>query len=298
MNISKYLKSLLPSFGRAEVEEDIRITRAEIKEFTQPAYTQAAQMFRGWKFKSKVLEPQFDTFGRMVKQSSGHNPVETIAAAWPLVLENLESAEKLVTAHVGDTVAGAGLTYLKANLLQFVEACAFTSKFARKFLNYVYVCETSEYDEGGASVAESLAPAEIEWIKANFVTFCQAFNIVTGQPQKIRSQLENIPDIEVTEQNASHLAVTQGSKVDPMHMGLIPVWMNPIYHVGMFVAEWQADRYKQAKEELKLVELRKLNLEKLAAGKPDAAVQKEIQYLESRVEGLAFKIQKMEQAHA
>lgn len=295
MNIRKYLVSLLPSFGRAEVEEDIRITRSEIKEFTQPAYEQAVTVFRGWKFKSESLEPQLTTFGRMVK---GHgNPIETINAGWKNVLENLDQAEFLIKAHVSNEIAGAGLTYLKGNLLQFIEAVAFVSKYARKFLNYVYVCETAEFAEGGTSVMESLTPAELEWIKANFVTFCQAFNIVTGNPSKIKTQLENVPDIVVTPDNTDTVGA-QGSKVDPFHMGLIPIWMNPIYHVGMFVAEWQADRYNSAKQERKLVELRMLNLKKLHEGKPDAAVQREIQYLESRVQGLNFKIQKMETAHA
>jgi hypothetical protein len=162
-------------------------------------------------------------------------------------------------------------------------------------LNYIYICETAQYPDGDASVTESLTAAEIEWLDANFLSFCTAFNVVSGNPAHVDKKLADIPDIEITEDNAQTLAATVGSsKIDPFQMSMIPTWMNPVYHVGMFVAEWQADRYKAAKEEVKLIQLRKLNMEKLTAGKPDAHVQKEIKYMENRIQGINFKIAEME----
>ena len=81
-------------------------------------------------------------------------------------------------------------------------------------------------------------------------------------------------------------------------MRFIPVWLNPIYHIGMRIAEWQAKRYKSAKEELSLLQLRKLNLERVSAGKPDAKIQSEIKYLEARIQGLNFDIDEMEKKYA
>jgi hypothetical protein len=173
------------------------------------------------------------------------------------------------------------------------------SRFSRKFLLYVFVCETAQYEDGGTTITDSLSPAEIEYIKANFVTYCTALNAVCNQPQTVRKMLEDVPDIVISSENVGALSSTLGeAKLDPMNMKLIPIWLNPIYHVGMFVAEWQADRYKAAKEELRLVQLRKLNLEKVSQGKPDAHVQKEIAYLETRIQGMNYKIAKMEAKHA
>lgn len=298
MKIAKYLSSLLPSFGRDQVLEDIRITHAEIKEFTQPSYESAAQLFKSWKFKSKVLEAQIATFGRMVPSAGRENIVGVIAKSWKPILENLDDVKDMVQRTYGEEVGGLGLTYLKANLLQFTECCAFVSKYARKLLVYIYVCETAEYEEGSTKVAESLTPAEMEWIAVNFVSFCTALNIASGNPVQVKKQMADIPDIVVTSENAETLPATIGErKTDPFKMKLIPIVMNPIYHVGMFVAEWQANRYKAAKEEVKLLELRRLNLEKLHAGKPDAHVQKEIAYMEGRIQKLNYQIAKMEAAH-
>ena len=297
MKIQAYLSSLLPSFGRERVEEDLRVTRTEIKDITQPAYELAAQGFKGHKFKSKELDDQLATFGRMVKGRGG-NIVEVISNSLVDVLKNLDEVEALINKTYSQEVAGAGLTYMKANLLQVAEAIAFVSKYARRFLLYVYVCETAQYEDSGTSIAESLTPAESEWIKANFVSFCTALNVVSGNPDHMRKAINDIPDIVVTSENVSSLSSTVGEKkLDPFQMKLIPIVLNPVYHIGMFVAEYQADRYKAAKEELKLVQLRKLNLERVSQGKPDAHVQKEVNYLEQRIQGLNYKIAKMEKNH-
>lgn len=294
MKLQQFVASVLPSFGKDRVMEDIRLTRTELKDITLPAFHQAAVAFKGHKFKSKALADQIATFGRMVKGGSG-NVIEIIEKQLPIALKNLDEVEDLIERGFNEEVAGAGLTYMKANLLQFSECLHFVSRFSRKFLLYIFVCETAEYEDSGTTIAESMTPAEIEYIRVNFVNYCTAFNAVVNQPQTVRKLLEDVPDILITSENVLSLSSTLGEKkLDPLQMKLIPIWLNPIYHVGMFVAEWQADRYKVAKEELRLIQLRKLNLEKISAGKPDAHVQKEITYLESRVQTMNFKIAKME----
>ena len=62
----------------------------------------------------------------------------------------------------------------------------------------------------------------------------------------------------------------------------------------MAVAEWQAERYNQAVDELELVRLRRMRLEKQVTGQSDAALEKEIDYMERRIQGLEAKIAKME----
>jgi hypothetical protein len=300
MKIQQYVASLLPSFKREQISEDIRITRQEIRDNTIPSYENASAVFKGWKFKSEQLKPQIDQFNRMVKVGTGSNIILTIGAAMKPLLENLEIVDDLIGKSYNEDVAGGGMTFQKANLLQFVECAAFVSKYARKFLVWTYTVESAAYDENAHEyVKNAMVPAEIDWIKANFLSFCQALNIVSGRPADVRRTIAAIPDIVITGDNTSTVAATMGeSKIDPFMMKLIPIWLNPIYHIGMFVAEWQASRYKSAQEESKLLQMRKINLEKLAAGKPDAKLEQEIQYTESRIQALNYKIDKMEKANA
>lgn len=292
MKITAFIASLLPTFGKDSVLEDLRLTHGEYKEFTMPAYATAVPLLKNWKFKSEVVQDQFSRFGRMVRGSG--NPVVVINNGFKDILENIEIVEKAIEKTYSEEVAGAGMTYSKSTLLQLAEAFAFVSKFARKWLIYIYIHETMEVPDA-EDLSESLTPAEKEWIEANFLNFCTAFGIVSGEGNQMQKRLNDIPDVAVTSENADTLAHTLGeTKIDPFQLKLIPIWMNPIYHIGMFVAEWQADRYKAAKEELRLLQLRKLNLERHSQGKPDAHLQKEIAYTESRIQSLNYKIAKME----
>jgi hypothetical protein len=295
MKITNFLASLLPTFGKETVLEDCRLTRTEIKEFTAPAYDTALNLLKGWKFKAPELQIHIGIFSRTVKGSGNDNMVVTIQKSWKPILENLDSMEDLVTRTYNNEMAGAGFTYLKANILQFVECVSFVSKYARKYLSYIYICETAQYPDSGTALTESLTPAEVEWLNANFVSFCTALNIAAGNHVQVKKQLEDIPDIVVTEENSKTLPSTVGDhKLDPFQMKLIPIWMNPVYHVGMAIAEWQAKRYKAAKEEHTLLQLRKLNLEKQRDGKRDAHLEKEITYIESRAQALNYKLAEME----
>lgn len=78
MKIINYITSLLPTFGKDRVIEDIRITRNEIKEATEPSYKNADVMYKGWTFKSAPLKEKLDTFKRMVKHGGGDNAIAVI----------------------------------------------------------------------------------------------------------------------------------------------------------------------------------------------------------------------------
>ena len=78
MKLPAFISDLLPSFGKDRITEDIRITKTELKEFTEPPYAVAAVLLKGWKFKSEVLVDKFDIFKRQVKSAGGDNPIVTI----------------------------------------------------------------------------------------------------------------------------------------------------------------------------------------------------------------------------
>lgn len=294
MKFDQYIVSLLPSFGKDRVLEDCRVTRNEIKDISLPLYDTAAPLFKGYKFKSPELLEQIASFNRLCKPGSD-NIITHIQKCLKASLENLDEVEGLVEKTYNEEVAGAGLTYLKANLLQFTECLNFVARYARRYLLWVYIAETAEIPDSETALVDAMAPAEIEWIKINFVPFCTALNVVGIPTSKVKKALADVPDIVVTEENVKSLTSTLGAqKLDPLSVGLIPVWLNPIYHIGMFVAEWQASRYKAAKEEKKLVELRYLNLKKRQEGKPDARLQKEIDYTAGRLRELNYKLAKME----
>lgn len=302
MKIDQFFKSLLPSFSKDTVLEDCRITKGEIKETVKPAYDEGAKLLKNWKFKSPEVESLGKMFGTLVQKTHG-NMVVTVEQKIPAILENLEEVEELIKANYNEDVAAGGLTYLKAQLLQFVEGASFFAKYSRALLNYIYVHESAPFvkqtDEQFDAVQESLIPAEIAYIQNNFQSFCVVLNALSGASGDIKKQLAEIPDIVITEDNAKTLPASVGqAKLDPLKFGFIPVFLNPIYHVRMAIAEWQVEQYKLAQRELQMLQMRKLNLEKLQAGEPNPVLQQKLSETERAIHGYKAKIAKMEKDYA
>lgn len=296
MNILNFIKKLVP-FPRDQVLEDCRITRTEISEFTAPLYNQGREQFAGSKFKSETIKDLNASFQRLFKTERNDNMVVAISKVWPDALKNLDHMADLVRTTFNDDVAGAGLTYTKANVLQFVEFSSFASRYARALLNLVYVEESAQHEDSGVDLAESITKAERDWLHLHFVNFCSVLSVVASKPEMVEKTLRELPDIQVTADNAATLSHTLSggeAALDPFNMRLVPVALNPIYHIRMRVAEWQVNRYNEAKDEMAMLELRRLNLKKMEDGKPDAALQKKISYLEERVNKQKFHIAQME----
>lgn len=293
MKFTAFLKSLLPGFEKDQVLEDIRCTRNELKETTIPAFESSTPLLKAKDLKSKELEG-FDKVFRRNNPGFSRDLFEGLLEGLQIAESNLDIAEELIIRTYNEDVAAGGMTYLKANLLQFVELVGFVSKFARKFVIYTFVMESAAYESNSLQVSESLTKAELRWIEENFLNFATAFKIVATPKAKLAKQFSDVPDIVITGDNEDVLMRTQSNKIDPLSMRFIPSWLNIIYHARVVVAEWQVERYQVAKEELKVVQLRKLHLERIRNGKVDARIEKEIAYLEERVQKLNYKIQRME----
>lgn len=297
MELKNFFISLLPNFEKDRVIEDLRITKAELKDITSPAYNHAMVFMKSWKFKSPQLQGFQDSFDRLVKGQG--NFIVVISKGLPSVLECLEEIESQIERTYLADVASQGLTYAKAQLLQATEAAGFVAKYARKLLDYTYISEAQQFEDSGIVMADALTPAQQEWITANFVNFCTAFSALSGQPDDLRKKLADIPDVVVTQDNLQTLPHSVGmTKIDPLKLGLIPIWMNPIYHVRMRVTEWQVSRYHAAKEDLKILQLRRLHLKQLSEGKNDVKLVNEIKYMEGRIQDLEYKIKKLEEENA
>jgi hypothetical protein len=296
MNLLSYIKGLLPSFSKNAITESCQMSQASIREHTLPAYVSAEQLFKGQKFKSKQMQDFSAVFAKSAGKGSA-NMVSTIKDR----LENTLLILNLVSQNAGtiysEVEANIALTYVKLTYLRLVESAEFANTYARKFLNYAYVLETAQAEEH-VSVQRALAPAEVLWLENGFLDFCACMKTLGMDTKAIELAVSGMPDAGITEMTERILPSTMGlSKVDPFQMRHLSAAVNPFYYFGMLSAERQAKRYKGAKEELELLQLRKLNLEKLHDKVQDAKLQKEIDYLENRVSSLNFEINKMQEEY-
>lgn len=298
MEIEQFIGKLLPTFGRDRVIEDIRITRGELEELAS-VYSEAANLMRNTaSFKNKEVLDKLATFKRIVG-TGNDNMIVYISKNLKQVIDNLNMAERLVEASLNSTIASKGLTFKQATVIQYVDAIHFTNKYARKLLHYVYVMESAQYAEDQVEAMKALSKPDMAFIAEKFVDFCNAFKSVSGDTEESFKKIEEVPEAEVNTATVRTMTATVGpTKLDPLKMGFIGTWMNPIYFIRMMVAEWQVKRYNEAKEELVVLRLRRMQLEQQRNGKANAKLEKEIEYTESRIQKLSYEVQQTENKYA
>lgn len=296
MSIGKYVSSLLPSFDKGRVEEDLRVLKEELGQTTIPPYEAAAEYFSMEKFNAKECQ-QFDRlFGNRVnveRKMQGNYPV-TIHHVLQRASETVSMLEGRVDKYFGRDVASSGLTYARANLLRLIEVTYFVSRYARKLLLWTY---DEEKKALGRQVGEPFTKAEIEWIFANRDGFFTALNVLAKPTKEIQGALANIPDMIVVPEEVDVAEQTVGAaKLDPLRMGIIPIKLNPIYHVRLAIAEFQVARYKAGQEEKRALEYRLLALKEIQTdGGGDARLEQQIEYTENRIKKLNHRLAKMEE---
>jgi hypothetical protein len=296
MNIAKFLSTLLPSFGRERILEDLGCTLRELEGKVMPEYRQLTRDMQGFHYQNKQVKLLQGTFK---SNYGGGDMFSVIFKELPLIIANVQKIEQMAHDQFNGDVAAAGLTYKAATLLQLTECAAFVSKYARKLAVFVVTAESLELAKRSASLGESFPPAQEKWVTSNMVNFCTALTALATPTTKLVDSILGLPEAIVTSEGETGLMAQMGAdKLDPFKTRFIPLWMNPIYHVGMFVAEWQAARFKEAEEEMELLQLRRLNLLRQKQGKEDALLDQQIAKCESRMQTVGYKIAEMEKNYA
>ncbi len=109
--------------------------------------------------------------------------------------------------------------------------------------------------------------SEINWINEHKTMFLGAYTILTMKKADLERRLNEVPNVVVGEDNAE---LVEGNldrgQADPLNLGLIPLPINLFYHVGRFIAERQAARYKSAIAERDSIQMRLMYLRQLEQG--------------------------------
>lgn len=299
MFIIDYIKNLTLRFGKNQIQKGCLATEESLRTHTIPAYTAAAETFKAVGLKSKeVLE-----FSKTFAKFAGGGSAQFIST----ILETLENSTKILSevykkseVLFQDQEASIALSFEKVTYLRLIGAISFTNDFSRKLLNYIYILETAAVDKD-FELKGSLSPTEIKQLEDSFVNFCLACKILQMPFSKMVTMINEVPDAVYSASSEKIMEATIGqSKVDPLGFRnftvpiTISVKWNPFYWIGIVIADIQVASYKAAKEELDLIQMRKLNLEKLYDKKPDPRLQIQIQALADRVAALNYNVEKME----
>lgn len=299
MKLPAFLSSLLASFSKSRMTGDLRQTLEELRDDTLPPYKTAIQGGydkRKWKAEN-ILKFQ-QAFDRDVKLKGYRG---NIIAQVYAVLQNMEAngplVEKVIDKYFADDVMRDAITFLSANIIQYLEAMQFVTRYSRKLLIYVLTEELLAVNPDMVADTQ-LTQGEIDWIYSNRETFFSALGVVAHNEKETEEKFSQIPDVVATKENIPLINSTVGEqKTDPFRLNFIPARMNLIYHARLRVAEWQVARYKSAQEERKMLELRILQMKQADMGKNDPKVMAQVEYTQGRLQRLNADIAEMEQAY-
>lgn len=297
MDIAKYLQSIIPAFSRDQVQEDLEDIAKEIDTHVLPIYVTANNELGSGKLLSANATSFEDIFEKNVSFKYKGNHISAIYESMKNAKELTKLLQRLVDENFAIDITKAGFDLLRTNIMQLTEILSFTVRYARRHLNYIVLSEMGQYKD--LKIEDYFTAGERDWIKNGRMAFIKGIDIIHKPAGEIETKLKTIPSVLVTPEtvNTTH-GVFGKDKTDPLDLRFIPIVLNPIYHIRIRIAEWQAAKYQEAKEERSMVELRLLSLKELKSGKDNARLEQQIEYNQERLSKLTAKIGRMEENYA
>lgn len=299
MKLNSFITTLLPSFTKEMLREDLECLRKEFRESTLPPYELAQKEFGKYKFKAKWVENFQAELKRDVSHISFNNFINPVLAALKLIEDRLPMLERMVDKYYEEDIVKDAMNLKRFNTLHYLEAVSYFLRYSRRLLNMAFALEINTLSEDISDTMENITPFDLQWLNKGRSSYFQILQIILDKKVDFEKAVDALPDINVNVNNAKVVETTKGRDADPLGLGLIPLVLNPIYHIGMAVAEWQVSRLRAAQEEQEILKVRVYNLKLLQQGKNDAKLQNEIRYIEEkRLAPLQKKIAQMEKDYA
>lgn len=294
MQVELFISQLPDVVELSSVVEESRAVRKELEDSTLPAYKNAVNTFNPKELVSVEAKNLQSTFEKLT--GGKDSVIDTVAKTLTVLNDNLSKLETYIVKNFKNDIVKANIDVKEISVLQLVGIAGFTSAYARRLLAFFYTSESSSFDNSSIKLNESFSKADIKWLSDKYVDFINALNAFSTKD--LEHVLSRLPDIQLNPGNWKTMSSVQSaSKVDPLKLQYLNVTNNFIYRFMIKLAEMQADRYKIALEEKRMLEYRHLLLKRQREGKPDARLEKEIVITEDRIARLTYKIRKMEEAN-
>lgn len=301
-NIVSFIKSLLPSFSKSDLETDMEISLEAI-ESIMTTYSSLEEVLKVTKIESKASQAvlkqfykELQDFKPKAKLSNNHNLAIDTLALFANVKTNGDYILREVSDSVNDVVVSQALTAYKANLLRAVAHYYFMTRFALDLANFIYV---NEVEEAGSDLTKEgrLNNKQREFITKNVWVYARMLSVYGSDHTTFKDRMGSIEEITLPKEQIEEVVDAYNSdKVDVFNnlpQGFIG---SPIYSIRLIFAEWEATRYQHLKNQKKLLELRLLHLKLLKEnGQSDVNLEKEIVYLQKRTTDVDHQLAKIEE---
>lgn len=305
MSIFNFIKKLNPRIERSAVAEDLRTTEKECVNAAMPSWAAAEDHFRINKIGSDRVKDfdllfyrNFDSHG-IAWRSKTNNFIIDISRRFNYLHDNIVYVQGQLDKILEKDIIPEGLTAKAAFVVRAASNMSMLTRYALSLLNYIYAAEAEHHDrtlEPGLTISK----AEKKYVEDNFIRFVKLFSEYSIPQKDFKKFLTEIPEVYVGSGNEGAVSGFIGNKsVDPFEKyGMSGFVGNPIYRIRLVIAKWQNDRYESAKSKKQQLELRLLWLQMQRDDAKDPSVAKEIERLQTRIEGYDRYLREVEESIA
>jgi hypothetical protein len=293
MNINAYVRSLKGVTSKDEVLNSLDVVQQDLSTKVTPIVGTAAAAFKTIKPKSEMVLGYEEKYREAFRMGRNASVIEDLRDRLHKVQKNLDILAQEIHKSMPETVSQQSIDHRSAVMMQLVDSASFLNRFCRKFIEAVTIYETEAVGMYEDYQKDNLTKGEAAWVDARFPYFLEILAALSDD--KFKAKFEEIPNVKVDVDSDDNNALFGRLKMDPFKLGFIPVSLNPFFHIGKWIAEFQAWRYKEAQEDLRRIQARVLLLEEALGGKSNPQVEKEIKILRDKSEGLVYKINKAEE---
>jgi len=297
MKALDFIRKLLPSFGKKDVRDKLRLAVSKLADVVGPALENFTSVFNAGKFSSKFGQEFNASFLKFVPSNIRNlrNPLlETIERA----KDNAIKLGDLLTDHTAkalkDTIHVEGITYQTVSLLRLIEVLDFFGDYTSRLLLRLVTAESNSQVFNTAEQGE-LSKAEIDYLDANRHMYFRILELLYEDPRLIMGKLTSIPEVIVNQtQDAAPVPALMGGAGDPLELGVVPLLSGLFTAVGIRSVNRDIDRYERAKKERKSIEMRLEVLNQGGRGAVDARTQSIIEGYERELVLVRAKLAQME----
>ena len=295
MNISEYVKGLKGVINKDDVLSTLSGVVQDLNSKVQPIVDTSEAAFKTMKLKSSTAIGYEERYRDHFKLGRNTHVFTDLQNRLHVVNKNLDFMRDTISKTLPETVASSNIDHRSAALLQLIDNSAFMMRFIRRYVESVVVFETEAIEMYEDYQKNNLTKGEVLWIENRFAPFLMVLESLSEDPNSFRKKFDTIPHVKVDINSHDDFALFGRLKLDPFKMSFIPVYLNPFFIAGKWIAEFQAWRYHEAQEDLIRVQRRILLLEEAIGGKSNIKLEKEIEILRSKAAGLTYKINKAEE---
>lgn len=295
--IKTFLNSIYSAINKSDAELDLEKSITYIGDIID-AYRSASGIIPDGKFTEKlnndIVKRFYSDAQRAIKVplSISHDFFDDVISLLENVKENGREVQAKLRDFKSNVISTTAIGADAAAILRAVPHYYFISRYSVELLNYIIANEIKSIN----GTATNIPPKQTQGIKDNMTIYCSLLGGYGIDRKEFKARVDSIPEVVLTK---GEDALVDEYQYDH-RIDIVPGVPNgfigsPIYSIRSGIAKWQADRYHEAEDTKRLLELRLNYYESLRnSGQVNAEVEKEISYLQGQVSKLAAKLEKME----